>query len=250
MIKSGGVRKKHARVIFYKDGYMKTTMIPLQRSALMLLLVAGSIQAATIFPGTAYLSSADSPFTGISFTYFHLENFEDGLLNTPGVTASAGQVQGPGPATDSVDGDDGIINGSGLNSRSYIFNFNSTVTSFILSAAVLGSLPTHVGLVWTDGLPSGNVSVEAFDNNSLSLGVISQLLADGSAFGGTSEDRFFGFTNAAGISRISITTPNTAELDHLQYGLASVGQVPEPGTVALVALGLMMAGVGVLTRRT
>lgn len=35
-----------------------------------------------------YLSFADSPFNGGSFSYFHLETFEDHLLNTPGVTAS------------------------------------------------------------------------------------------------------------------------------------------------------------------
>jgi hypothetical protein len=38
-----------------------------------------------------YLSFSDSPFNGGSFTYFHLETFEDHLLNTPGVTASPGE---------------------------------------------------------------------------------------------------------------------------------------------------------------
>ena len=40
---------------------------------------------------TNYLSNADSPFRNLNSTYFHLENFEDHLLNTPGVTASAGR---------------------------------------------------------------------------------------------------------------------------------------------------------------
>ena len=66
---------------------------------------------------TNYLSQNNSPFRNLNNTYFHLENFEDHLFNTPGVTASAGGVTsvvfGPS-AHDSVDADDGVINGSGL----------------------------------------------------------------------------------------------------------------------------------------
>src|SRR4051812_20559523 len=58
---------------------------------------------------TPYTSFTDSALNGIDFSggYFHLEDFEDNLLNVPGVTASAGAPTGPGGLTDSVDSDDG-----------------------------------------------------------------------------------------------------------------------------------------------
>ncbi len=34
-----------------------------------------------------YARASDSPFSATSFSWFYLENFEDHLLNTPGVTA-------------------------------------------------------------------------------------------------------------------------------------------------------------------
>src|SRR5678815_5413703 len=76
--------------------------------------------AALIGPAP-YLSSADSPFSFSSFTYFHLETFEDGALNTPGVTASGSSlcvVNTAGcflnsPLIDSVDADNGPIDGNG-----------------------------------------------------------------------------------------------------------------------------------------
>jgi hypothetical protein len=97
--------------------------MPTRRFALTALAVAtlaiGSSAARAGFIGpSAYPSFADSPFNGMTFTYFHLETFEDGLLNTTGVAASAGTVIGPGGAVDSVDADDGTIDGSGSNGRS------------------------------------------------------------------------------------------------------------------------------------
>ena len=54
-------------------------------------IAAAASTARSAFLGPSpYLSFADSPFNGGSFSYFHLEDFEDGSLNTPGVTASAG----------------------------------------------------------------------------------------------------------------------------------------------------------------
>ena len=54
---------------------------------------AGPVRAdPTPLGPTPYLSSSDSPLSGGSFAYFHLENFEDHLLSTPGVSASAGGV--------------------------------------------------------------------------------------------------------------------------------------------------------------
>ena len=80
------------------------------------LLASGSAHAAFV-GGTTYQSFAlDSPFSGLGFSYFHLENFEDGLLNTPGVAANVGFVTSTGfakgPIIDSVDEDDGSVDGT------------------------------------------------------------------------------------------------------------------------------------------
>lgn len=214
-------------------------------------LLAGLLSASAAFGGllgpTPYLSSADSPFAGGSFSYFHLENFEDGLLNTPGVTANAGIVLAPSINTDSVDGDDGSVDGSGQGGRSWFSNASTNSFTFSSSAAILGALPTHVGIVWTDvganvtgALGTGSVTFEAFDENGVSLGVVGpSVLGDGSVGGGTAEDRFFGATNATGISRITISVNSSDwEVDHLQYGLAA-DAVPEPSTWTLGAISLL-----------
>ena len=211
---------------------------------------AQSAGAQTYLPPSPYLQASDSPFRSSNFSYFFLENFEDGLLNTPGVTSPSGRVIGPGPFTDSVDSDDGVIDGSGNGGHSY-YSDNQISISFRFNSAILGSLPTHVGLVWTDVAFStpqygrGNVFFEAFDANQVSLGVLGPyLLGDGSATGGTAEDRFFGAVNLGGISKIIMTMPGSTdwEVDHLQYGsVLPSSSVPEPGSIALLA-GLWVSG--------
>src|SRR5215475_10221716 len=77
----------------------------------------------TAFTGTC---TADSPFAaGVNAGdyagaggYFHLETLEDALFNSPGVTRSTGSITNPGTITDSVDADDGNIDGSGLQGHS------------------------------------------------------------------------------------------------------------------------------------
>src|SRR5262245_59247501 len=175
------------------------------------IVLAATGARADILGPTPYLSFADSPFNGGSFSSFFLEDFEDGALNTPGVTASAGwSVLGPGAFTDSVDGDDGAIDGAGT--RGHSFFSNGTQSSLTFNAAALGgALPAAAGIVWTDvgdvtsGAPGfGSVSFSATDGLGNPLGSIGTFtLGDGSALGsapgGTAEDRFFGVTNAGGI---------------------------------------------------
>ncbi|MDB9315365.1 SBBP repeat-containing protein [Spirulina sp. CS-785/01] len=171
-------------------------------------------------PDTPYLSFEDSPFKDETFTSFYLEDFEDGLLNTPGVTIDNGTTHPSEHKMDSVDGDDGSIDGSGSDGRSWWSWEDSLTVTF--DESVLGSLPTHVGIVKTDSVE--DLQFEAFDGNGNSLGVINKsgmpsILDQGV----TSEDRFFGVVEKGGIASIKLTTKNFDpavgwELDHLQYG--------------------------------
>lgn len=193
---------------------------------------------------SSYLSFADSPLNGLAFDYFHLETFEDGL-NTPGASASSGTIVANGEAIDSVDGDDGAIDGSGNGGTSWYPGQQAISFSFD-ALALGGNLPTHVGIVWTDvGLVFAgdfgvtDITVRAFDagNNELAS-FIAPGLGDGSVLGGTAEDRFLGVIAPGGIARIELSTSNSTdwEVDHLQYGY-----VPAPGALALAGLGGLVA---------
>jgi hypothetical protein len=211
-----------------------------------LSIAFASLASAVTHGPSPYLSSADSPFAGLPFSYFHLEDFEDGSLNTPGVSVTAGAVVvSPGGTTDSVDADDGAIDGLGQAGHSLYSNAVLFSMAFQFDAGALGALPTHAGVVWTDvgfftsgDTFSGPVTAEAFDSASLSLGTIGPVVmgGDGTVNGATAEDRFFGFSSPGGISRLVITMANSAdwEVDHLQYGRL----VPEPAAVWLAIVGV------------
>jgi hypothetical protein len=191
--------------------------------------------------------TAISPFSSLSFSYFYLETFEDALFNVPGVTQSGGSITGPGGITDSVDADDDVIDGSGVNGHSFYGSGASGIT-FNFSATVLGALPTHVGIVWTDGASYNTVTFEAWDASGESLGaIVASGIGDGNFASGTAEDRFFGVIAADGISKIFIKSPGMAgsfgsgiEVDHLQYGLTAA--IPEPETHAMLLAGLGLLG--------
>lgn len=219
------------------------------------LLAAGlgiPSHAALLGP-TPYLSSADSPFAPFSgFSYFHLETFEAlpaGLkLSTPGVSVAPSSVcvvnrdcfVGTG-LTDSVDADNGPIDGFGGVPGHDLFNAGVPGITFIFDAGVLGALPNAVGIVWTDG--EGTIAFEAFDESGLSLGTVTGTHAGAGFTGQTDEDRFYGATNPGGISRLVITNSSGGiEVDHLQYGLrGTAAAIPEPGSLALLGLGLLVA---------
>jgi hypothetical protein len=211
---------------------------------------AVAVAGPTFYGPTPYLQESDSPFTGTAFTYFHRETFESGALSTPGVTASAGFATAPSTFSDSVDADDGAIDGFGTAGRAWYSGNVASSMSFTFSSTVLGTLPTHAGIVWTDvgnvlagSNFSGGVTFEAFDANGTSLGSIGpSTLGELGATGETAEDRFFGVYNPGGVSRITISMNNSVdwEVDHLQYG--STPPIPEPETYALMLAGLGLVG--------
>jgi len=200
--------------------------------------------AAPIFGPLPYLGVADSPFAGL--TDLVVEDFEDGYANTAGMIFDAIQVLAPGPLTDSVDEDDGAIDGFGTGGHSLYSNGRNAI-SILFDALVLGRLPTHAGIVWTDvgdvtaaTAGYGDVVFEAFDATDTSLGiVVASQLGDGLPGGSTDEDRFFGIQHDAGILRMTLTMPNSLdwEADHVQFSLAA--PVPEPAALALMLIGLV-----------
>jgi hypothetical protein len=193
---------------------------------------------------TPYLQTSDSPFSAFTFDYYYLEDFEDNLFNVPGVTKTISDIIGPGLAADSVDADDGSIDGSGNGGRS-LFVAGAALT-FTFNPEALGELPTHAGIVRTDGgsiATGAHILFEAFGPGMISLGSITTAFGDGNPNGATAEDRFFGWSDSNGILAIRIPS-GVFEVDHLQFGAS----VPEPSTMELFgAFGLIT--VGLITSR-
>ncbi|MBS1705367.1 MAG: hypothetical protein JST40_05800 [Armatimonadetes bacterium] len=205
-----------------------------------LLTACGIAHAQSVGP-SPYLKAADSPWNSLTWSYHYLEDFEDGLLNVPGVTKDQGNVYGPAFNTDSVDADDGTIDGFGIDGHSFFHVSGPEGITFTFDAGILGSLPTRAGLVWTDG--TDDITFEAWDQNGVSLGKVNGYHADGSTLGTTGDDRFYGWVNADGISKMKITNSGGGiEVDHLQYGISTV---PEPFSASVLCAGM----IGLLRRK-
>ena len=174
-----------------------------------------SAHAAEFHRPSAYAERGDSPFAALELDSFFLEDFEDAVFDAPGVTHTASAfVLGPSFWTDSVDGDDGTVDGQGQKGHTL---FHRGDLGFFFDTEADGGLPTHVGIVWTDG--GFSTRFEAFDSAGESLGTIGPFdLGDDVFSGTTGEDRFFGVVHPRGISAIFVRNPAGIEVDHLQYG--------------------------------
>lgn len=177
---------------------------------------------------SAYRQFSDSPFaTGTPSGYFYLEDFEDKLLDTPGVTSKYGvpsSSYGIPSLVDSVDGDDqNPVNNSCSGCDAY-FNINGLQgVEFIFDKAGLIRFPTHVGIVFTDAAATADIVFTAFDENDNVLASITGTgIADQTNNTSCDEDRFFGVIAPQGVRRISFySTAGGIEADHLQYGVLS-----------------------------
>ena len=212
--------------------------------AVMALAMTGTASTAfggIIAPDAPYKSFGDSPFVANEASGNHwLEDFESGVFDSLGVTSSGGNVKAPSSKTDSVDFDDGVLDGLGRNGHSYGVNSSLGGVTFTFDAGALGQLPTYAGVAWTDGNSQGNLTFEAFDADNNLIDSIVVTLNHGPN-GSTDEDRFLGVEFASGISSIVLTASTGGfELDHLQYGF-SVVPLPAPilmGMAGLAAVGL------------
>lgn len=200
--------------------------------------------ATTTFSPTAYLKHGDTP---AGFTcdkcVLEIEDFEDNTLNSF-LSIDNGIIIGPNfmsgasvPLTDSVDGDDGSVDGFGLEGYSWFTQSARDVT--ITFATNVKS----AGLVFTDGDPnSTNFKIEAFDSGGASLGVIDAGdLADGTFTGETAEDRFLGFQDMNGaIAKITLTMDagSGIEIDHIHWQDVT-SCVPEPASAGMVMMALV-----------
>lgn len=211
------------------------------------------LQAQMIGPSQPYLSLSDSPFTSMTFVpgTFYVEDVEDGLINTTGLS-----VTGPSlciAGTNCFVGSgliDSVGNGGNGNVGHSIWaDGTQGVITITFDQNALGFLPTAAGLVWTDGV--NPITFQAFDQNGVLLGTITGNNADGVFTGTTGDDAFYGATNAGGISRLTITDPSGIEIDQIQYGLlAQVGiPLPEPDTWATMLLGFGAIGCALRRRK-
>ncbi len=191
--------------------------------------------AAEIIGPLPYLSASDIPANFyLGGSPAGLEDFEDRSLDF-GITASRGNVVGPGGNTDSVDADDGLIDGLGTNGRSWFAGDEGTMASVTFTFAA--PLPTAAGIVWTDGAQIHEIFFEAFGPGMVSLGSVGPFtFADSTNIGTTSEDRFFGVRDPGGVLAIQLSNVEPLsiaggiEVDHVQFGTA----VPEPSSICLL----------------
>jgi len=181
-----------------------------------------------IFTGpTPYTSVANSPFfaTQQVGVQYYLEDFEKGVIAAPGLSVSDPNVaiNPPSATTDSVDLDDCLLNGSGVNGRS-LANLVTGVVNVQFNNVTLGGYPTKAGFVWTDGAEGTGVTVTVIG----ALGTVGFFtffpVGDAVANGTTGEDRFMGVELDEGIAQLQIAgSGGTIEIDHIQYSAPTLG---------------------------
>jgi hypothetical protein len=176
-----------------------------------------------------YAQRSDSPWAaGIRQGSIYVEDFEDGLVNTPGLAMALGTMS----TAASVDEDDGILGnveddvgriwyaGSGGLS-------NTARAEFTPDAS--GNYPTYAGWVM-DTYDQADAYFEAFDPDGNLVASYRNILEWG-------EWQFVGVYAPQGISAIQSRFNANTVFDHVQYGYA----IPEPSTALLTATAALAA---------
>ena len=195
----------------------------------------------TTFGPSAYLQTGDTPdgfFCAECVGW--IEDFELGAADSF-LTLSDGELLGPNQfsglmnsVTDSVDGDDGVVDGFGNGGNSWFVDGSTVTISF-------ANTVKNAGLVFTDGdRVSTDIILEAFDSGGNSLAVINGGdLADDMFTGETAEDSFMGFQDMDGqIASITVTMEGGTglEIDHIHWQEACI---PEPSANLIAAIGML-----------
>lgn len=211
------------------------------------IALAGSTQSTGPTP---YAQFSDTLFGCVNFTEFFIEDFEDHLLDTPGLSATGGFVTSDGfaAARDSVDIDDGDLNCSSTNDAGTYQGdswYTVITTSFTFDAKALGGLPTHAALVLTDAT-FAPATATAFDELGVAFASLIYDFPD-PGDGSCLDDYFYGFFSESGISRIEVSVSDAIEVDHIQYGrsdLRSESDLDGNGIVDGGDLGLLLSNWG------
>ena len=219
-----------------------TTRIALGATLFLVGLVGAASAETTTFGPSAYLQTGDTPsgfFCAECVGW--IEDFELGTVD-PFLTIDNGMILDPNSfsglmnsVTDSVDGDDGAVDGQGNDGFSYFADSNSISISF-------ANTVKNAGLVFTDGdRVSTNIILEAFDmGGNLLASIDAGDLADDFFTGETAEDTFMGFQNTDGnIASITLTMVGGSgiEIDHVHWQEACV--IPEPSSSMLLLFAVL-----------
>ena len=215
------------------------------------------VDAVELVPLSQYAAADDSMFVefGVEGT-LRIEDFEDGVVNEPGVVMRPLDGLTTGVAAVTVghavraDGPEGKALEVTPTSCALSFPPRCPATvSFAFDAEALGLWPNYVGFVWTNAvradamsaLPWLQVTVATADGDEQETLIhdlpVRDPLADGYA-----DDTLISFRSDAGIHRLDVTviTDNRPEnghlaLDHLQFGLAATaGDTDVDGDVDFV----------------
>ena len=199
-------------------------------------LLSLNAQATLISYGpTKYLQTSDSPwYQGIQNGTIYLEEFKDGLLNSPFVSAN-GRIRGPGDRR-SVDADDGLLDGRGENGGTWAVG-DGEILELSFNPNEENLLPAFIGIVITktardferisvSTLGEANLTRFQFDLTPLFEKSNGDFLFD------SSEAQFVGFYAPEGI--VSVSFEAARFFDHLQYGYA----IPEPVSAMLACAGM------------
>ncbi len=201
---------------------------------------------------TPYRSALDSPFyEGIQGGIIFLEDFEDGILDTPyvrdplvfpqtGISYRTLVSPSTTGAFASVDGDDGVLDFDGNGGDSWVTFQNAaglrSFFEFEFEPNEDGQYPLFVGIVVTEVSDIfEEVEFGVYGESGLNLSTSAEFdprlwATVNDRPGDVERHRFIGFYAEGGIRRFRAT--NTLQVDHLQYGYG----IPEPSVITLMAL--------------
>ena len=218
--------------------------------------LAASLPAAEFTLSDEYRSVDDSPFLDFGMVGTLLvEDFEDGVLNLPGVVQVQDNRQFKGfnfvrdgfsVQADLREDNAGLALEAepGLCTASYPAQCPATV-SFEFGEEPFGTLPTYVGFAWTDAVRESEIDFHPYARVTFTAGdgsinerTIRDLPLREANEDAHADDTFVGFMSDTGIARLDLTVVTNGgagghlAIDHLQIGVASIpGDADRDGIV-------------------